>query len=558
MDKVNLKEVYDNDPRPTFIVDCNDTSIYHANQAFLSIPHLASTFSSADSFRSWWDPTRKAQDENPSVASKEEFDFGAFRWIKFAIQDHWRVVTAITPKPPSDGYGSHDDISVSISGLELSRTRSNPATPETESIFNAKIQSPKLREHIEIIRQVDWAATSLGPISSWNKDLHQLVTLMMLETRPTALFLGPDNTAIYNVAYAGVSGTRHPMMFGRNVVELWPEIAPTINAVIDRARNSNFADAPEEEFHHMIMRIGYIEETYFSWSVVPLTGSIDGLYSIVTETTKQRLLERRVSALLHLGELAGAAIRFEDFWSAILRAMLPYEYDFPVAILYSITEPDTTSSAGSSRSLPRQCALEGFIGYAGNHAALLKSIDLDHNEGVARALADTAKNGTPTLFRREDGTLPRSLFTETERRGFGDPCKEFIVCPIQPASKESVSGFLIVGLNTRRPYDTEYQEWIQMFSKLLGASAASVALHEDEIRTRKRAAEEAARDRAALQGELAVVTEEVNTVQARLRTFHDVANKVGVGYFEYDINRTLKHANVSVQLVHHFHTPRSD
>jgi hypothetical protein len=546
MDVVSLKQVYDSDPRPTFIVEYGDNvSVYHANKALLAIPHLASTLGKPSAFQDWWYPKCTIQDESgTSVASRKEFDYGAFQWIKFAVNDHWRVVTAITSNQLSNG--SHDDLSLAMGGLELSRIYSSPVV--TESIFTAKIQSPKLRQHIEYICQVDWAATSLGPIESWTQELHQLVTLMMLETRPTALFLGPDNTVIYNVAYAAVSGNRHPTMFGRNVIEVWPEIAGCVKAVIDRARHSNFADAPEEEFHHMILRNGFLEETYFSWSLVPLSGPIDGMYSIVTETTKQRLLERRVNALLHLGELTSAALHLEAFWSAILKAMLPYEYDFPVAILYSITEPDTTSSAGSGRSLSRHCMLEGSIGYADSHPALRKSIDLDQDGGIARALSDAAKNARPTLFRKEDSTLPKSLFTDIEKRGFGDPCETFIVCPVQPVSKESVSGFLIIGINTRRPYDIEYQEWIQVFIKLLGASAASVSLHEDEIRNRKRAVEQAARDRALIQGELAVITEEVNTVQSRLETFHDVVNKVGVGYFEYDINRKLKHANVSTQL----------
>ena len=542
METVGLKQLYDDDPRPTFIVDCRDqpASLFHVNRALQAIPQIASTLGGVATFRDWW-----ALPSRASTDGQTEIEHEGYRWRKFTTCILWLVVTATSHKAPSKE--SNDHLSPAMGNLGLSRVRSVPSSPVAETIFTAKIQSPELREHINYARQVDWASTSLGPISSWSRDLNQLVTLMMLETRPTALFLGPDNTTIYNLAYARVSGNRHPAMFGQNVVHGWPEIAGSVKEVIDKARTSSFADAPEQEFHHMIERNGYVEETFFLWSLVPLQGPVDGMYSIVTETTKQRLLERRVNALLRLGELTGATIELEAFWKSILRAIEQYEFDFPVAILYSITEPDTASSAGSGRSGSRLCALEGTMGYPEYHPAIPTALDLDDkDEPIARALSDSAKRERPTFIRQSDGSLPDSLFNYVEKRGFGDQVKAFIVCPVQPVSKDSVSGFLVIGLNTRRPYDLEYQEWIQVFSKLLGASAASVALHEDDIRSRKRAVAQAARDRVILQDELAVVTDEVNDVQTRLKLFHDVANKVGLGYFEYDISGKLNHANVGI------------
>jgi hypothetical protein len=40
----------------------------------------------------------------------------------------------------------------------------------------------------------------------------------------------------------------------------------------------------------MVERNGFVEEAFFKWSLVPLVGigSIHGMYSIVTEVTKQR------------------------------------------------------------------------------------------------------------------------------------------------------------------------------------------------------------------------------------------------------------------------------
>jgi hypothetical protein len=38
----------------------------------------------------------------------------------------------------------------------------------------------------------------------------------------------------------------------------------------------------------MIEHAGYTEETFLTCSLVPLIGPIDGMFSIVTELTKQR------------------------------------------------------------------------------------------------------------------------------------------------------------------------------------------------------------------------------------------------------------------------------
>jgi hypothetical protein len=67
-----------------------------------------------------------------------------------------------------------------------------------------------------------------------------------------------------------------------------PELADPVSATMERSQKTRFADAPEDEYHFMVERYGFVEESFFMWSLVPLVGPIDGMYSIVTEVTKQR------------------------------------------------------------------------------------------------------------------------------------------------------------------------------------------------------------------------------------------------------------------------------
>jgi hypothetical protein len=226
--------------------------------------------------------------------------------------------------------------------------------------------------------------------------------------------------------------------------------------------------------------------------------------------------------------------------------MKPHEYDFPAALLYSqCALLDGPDSAGLIEGPLKQCSLEWTIGYTADHPAIPKDLDLKGDSSFARAVSDSARDGTELLFQKNDGILPDTLYTDFESRGFGDPCTVFLIVPIRTYD-DTVIGYLITGLNTRRPYDNEYRDWIKVYSNLLGACAASVALQEEEDRNRNRQEEQAKKDREALNAEVATLTQEASHVAEKLSHFQDVANTVGLGYFEFTIAGKLLHANVRI------------
>jgi hypothetical protein len=74
-----------------------------------------------------------------------------------------------------------------------------------------------------------------------------------------------------------------------------PEVADPVSARMEQSQKTHFADAPEELYQFMVERNGFVEESFFMWSLIPLVGvgTIDGMYSIVTEVTKQRYVSHR-------------------------------------------------------------------------------------------------------------------------------------------------------------------------------------------------------------------------------------------------------------------------
>lgn len=76
-----------------------------------------------------------------------------------------------------------------------------------------------------------------------------------------------------------------------------------------------------------IQRNGYLEESFFSWSIIPIIGeggSIVGLYNPVFEKTRQKIAERRMLMLREVGEYSATARTVKTFWSRVIKSLERY------------------------------------------------------------------------------------------------------------------------------------------------------------------------------------------------------------------------------------------
>jgi PAS domain S-box-containing protein len=127
-----------------------------------------------------------------------------------------------------------------------------------------------------------------------------------------------------------------------------------------------------------------------------------------------------------------------------------------------------------------------------------------------------------------------------EWRGFGDACRDVVVCPIHPTTGENILGFLVIGVNPRRPFDDDYNLFIQLLGRQLGTSLASVVLFEEEIRRGQRAARLAAEDRFNLSEQLAARTQEARESETR---FTRMAEYSPAGLFIADHEGRITYCN---------------
>lgn len=114
-----------------------------------------------------------------------------------------------------------------------------------------------------------------------------------------------------------------------------------------------------------IERHGFLEETFFTWSLTPLYGgthNLLGLYNAPFETTRQTINDRRTRTLLKLGEEVSSAKSVQTFWPLVLNALKDNEFDFPFALLYSILDEvdtdDGSSMSSESSHAMKSCILE--------------------------------------------------------------------------------------------------------------------------------------------------------------------------------------------------------
>ena len=406
-----------------------------------------------------------------------------------------------------------------------------------------------LPRHIQFTRSIDWASTPLGPIEDWAPELRSMCNLIMASPHPAAMYWGPELIAIYNEAYILLAGQKHPQLMGQSYRDAWTEIWDSVEGVFRDATRTGQATMKDDDclFIQRAFEAGRLEETYFSWSIIPLVGSdgsVVGLYNPAFEKTRRKVAERRMLTLREVGERTSSARDLKCFWQQCLKGLEYNEHDAPFVLLYSITDDhdsDSSSMHSNSNAGVKQCLLEGSLGIPDGHPAAAPIVDIrDGSDYFAGVFREAVKSDRPIFLSVDDGTLDAMFLEGIDWRGFGDPCTSAVCCPVHLTGGESTLGFLVMGVNPRRPYDDDYSLYVQLLTRQLATAMASVVLFEEEIARGKRAARLAAQDRIELSEQLAARTQEAVESETK---FTRMAEFAPVGIFIADSNGKIAYCN---------------
>lgn len=86
----------------------------------------------------------------------------------------------------------------------------------------------------ERVLTMNWGATPLGALGGWPLALTSIVSLILASGKPMFVVWGPHRTLLYNDAYVGLLGPKHPDALGKPYFSVWPEAARDLGLLFDR------------------------------------------------------------------------------------------------------------------------------------------------------------------------------------------------------------------------------------------------------------------------------------------------------------------------------------
>jgi len=199
------------------------------------------------------------------------------------------------------------------------------------------------------MRDLRWTSTPLGPPETWPQSLRSTLSLLLPSKAQIVLFWGPEFVTLYNDAYRPVFGKKHPAALGCPGSEAWREIWDTqLCALLEGVVRTGEAFWARDLLF-MLERHGFAEETYFDVSYDPVrveSGSVGGVFCIVTETTERVVGERRLALLRDLAA-RNATARTEREACQLAMQTLEGRADIAFALAYLDDELQASTSNAS-------------------------------------------------------------------------------------------------------------------------------------------------------------------------------------------------------------------
>ena len=312
-----------------------------------------------------------------------------------------------------------------------------------------------------LMREKDWATTSLGSVETWSSSLRTVLRLMLGSRYAMWMGWGPELTFFYNDAYAAQTlGAKHPWALGRPASAVWAEIWHLIGPRIAHVMQTGDATW-DEGLQLFLERSGYPEETYhtFSYSPAPAdaSGEIGGLFCVVIEETERVIADRRLSLLRDFATSLAQTKSADGVLSALTRCLAKEARDLPFSLCYLFAEDD--------KSVWRAA----FTGFDGSEPEAAPSFLLD--PAGFWPLRELVEGAPEIVIELDPGRAwPHGAWERAPSRAIALPIA-------QPGERRPV-GVFIAGLNPHRPLDDSLRSFVSLFVGQLAAGMANAGGYE--------------------------------------------------------------------------------
>jgi hypothetical protein len=241
------------------------------------------------------------------------------------------------------------------------------------------------------------------------------------------------------------------------------------------------------------------------------------------ESTDGMVTSRRMALLTHLILTTAGSRNAEQFWTSALEVLKCDQKDMFFSSVYAPIPDDSSSSSNSSDSSGpfrsfKKLKLVGSCNLPEGHPATADEILLDSITGIAPHLQRSTKENCIVVLHSKDGPHADELLAGVE--GYpGEQICTLVIIPVKANESEHVAGFVLCGINRRRPWDENFATFMQVLSKTMSASMAAAVLVEDESRRARLAAEVAGTEQQKPSEELAFEMKRSKAVNMRFTDF---------------------------------------
>jgi signal transduction histidine kinase/CheY-like chemotaxis protein len=255
---------------------------------------------------------------------------------------------------------------------------------------------------------------------------------------------------------------------------------------------------------------GNFMERYHTWRYIPIIGVDNrfmGIFNQSIDTTETVLAERRLGTVRELSEHMLVARTAREYYTSLGHVLSENRTDVPFFLCYSV---DQQGQSGSQISV--EVTLETSVGVPENHPSAPNKLTISV---PARSRAQFGSNAdrmsSPTLsaisalssgsgricHSAEGSSWPILKALATRQCVIVDDCRDLIrgypvrqwdrlpnaaiVVPIcGDSSLDIPEAVMILGLNARRPFDADYDNWVHVIRAHLASSLTSVKANEAE------------------------------------------------------------------------------
>ncbi|HZI14480.1 MAG TPA: histidine kinase dimerization/phospho-acceptor domain-containing protein, partial [Myxococcus sp.] len=332
----------------------------------------------------------------------------------------------------------------------------------------------------ELMRSIDWSKTALGPVEAWPQSLLTSVSTCLNSRFPILVWWGPELVMLYNDAYSLILGAKHPKSMGARGRDVWPEIWHIIGPMLEAVLHGGEATWSENSLL-LVMRQGFTEETYFTFSYSPIrdeSGGIGGVFTAVYETTGQVLGERRLRTLQALPVRTGEAKSVDEACTLAAGVLEESVADLPFSRVYLVDEAGGEARLAAATGVPPEWTDSP------------PRVALNTADGAPDAwfIRDVLRSGRPVLV--ED--LGQRFTLPVVPGGSAAP-RAALVLPLVRPGASSAAGVLVAGLSPHLVLDEKYRSFLELVAGQVTTAIGNVrALQE----ARERAEALAELDRA--------------------------------------------------------------